>query len=351
MFGWVNKPLLETFSDKLKYSGDVASLANLGFKYALPLTRGLVTSKTRLEVEKILPDAKMKVARILVHSGFARSPNSCLRGPPATYVPSVDWDKFPKEGKFFCDLEKIIQEEPQKLFLASTSYFRESAALMDKATTTISTVLDSGHFFCMADKDPTMIIIKRDWYYAAVDKLLSTLQVQQIDLPAGTVVSLCRKFMVDVVNYITSHSLTPKVVENWLVMGCDLVTIPKLKLLFKTHKEHGKWWLDGKIPPARPIVTQFSWLTKNCSFVLTKFLGEVLQLVRDDHPVLLLKNSFELVRHFERNGMIGQKFFSITGDIDSLYSNIPCDLVQKSCSFFCKKISDKLQKKMGFHVW
>ena len=348
MFGWVNKPLLETFSDELKIHSDVVSLANLGFKYALPLTRRRAASCTRFEVEKILPEAKLKVGRILAHSGFTRSVNSCLRSPPANYVPNVDWDKFPAERDFFHNLEKAVQEEPKRVFLASSAYFTESATLENKVTATISTVLNSGHFFCMADKDPTMIIIKKDWYSAAVDKLLSTLQVQQIDLPAGRVVSLCRKFMVDVVNHITSHSLTPKVVEDWLVTGCDLVTMPKLKLLFKTHKERSKWWLGGKIPPARPIVTQFSWLTKNCSFVLTKFLGEVLQLVRNDHPVLLLKNSFELVRHFERNGMIGHNFFCVTGDIDSLYSNIPCDLVQKSCSFFCKTFSAKLQTKWAF---
>ena len=343
--GFLTRSPLQIFSSTFKASGDLLHFANLGYKYCPASTPDEVLKNTNRVLAITIPALQLKVSRVLTLNAGDRCPKP-LRGPPSNWTPAINWDDFPEWQAYFRYLRAEFWADfraAKTLTMTEPNYVRKGAKRKIWLTNCVKEVHSANHLFGRADKDPSMLIVDRDLYFRAESHLLETLKVRKIGLNASKVVADCCHFMnAAVLDLIRSNSV-PTMVARWLEEGLKFMEIPKLKLLFKTHKPLDKWWLGGLVPPARPIVTQHSWLTKCCGHILTQYLGALLQWVRKDHPFCLLQNSFELIRHLEKGGYMGRGDLRIaTADFDSLYSNLPMKLVVEAVHFFAAKYETKV---------
>ncbi len=330
-------------------------MAKLGFKFCLANTPKDDARNLRRFVKEDLPVLQSKVAKVLGTKNIA-SQAAILNPPPSrSIIPAAHFDKMPVWKEYFEKLGSLAEQDCKSLSLHCLDVGKESS-LYEMITNrkrilvaTIKEAIRGGIFVAKADKDSSMVVIDQDLYFRAEDELLLTLKVNKLTSTREEISKCCFEAYDKIVFALERLDSLPRVVERWLAEGRNLLTFPKLKLLFKTHKPMAKWWLGGLVPPARPIVTQHAWLTKCPGLILTKVLGHILGLVRIDHPILLLRNGAELVQKMCLDRMLGSRALEIaTADFDSLYSNLPIPLVVKACQFFCHKYRDCTILKKDF---
>ena len=320
------------------------NVARLGFKYCPANTpRDEARYVQRFLVEG-LPDLQSKVAGML---GTKRAvPQVAILRPPPyrSVIPLAHFDKMPIWKEYFEKLKNSVELDcvltsSRRFDVCKENCWDDVATNRKKElVTTLKEAIHGGIFVAKADKDSSMLAIDHDLYFRAEDELLLTLKVNKLAASREEISRSCFEAYDKIVFALERLESLPRVAERWLREGRNLLTFPKLKLLFKTHKPVAKWWLGGRVPPARPIVTQHAWLTKCPGLILTKVLGHILGLVRIDHPIVLLRNGAELVQKLCLDRLLGSRALVVaTADFDSLYSNLPIPLVVKACQFFCQK--------------
>ncbi len=338
---FLRQPSVVVLSETFFVSRDLHNFARLGFKYCPESTPSTAIKDIARAIFHGVPLLRDKVGRILVQKN-QNKPVPWLRPPPASWIPNLDWGNFPLWEDFFRKLKSSLWEDFRGLGDLDLFTKKSVCDRQHWIQKCVEEVILNDHFFAKADKDTSMIVVSKNIFQGAEQKLLDSLKLRKIPLPAKVVVGGCKDFLRTCVDHLDYLGVIPKTVMKWLELGFDLDTLPKLQLLFKTHKPREKWWLGGSCPPCRPIVTQHLWLTKNCSKVLSGFLQRGLNGIRGDHPLLLLQNSFSFVEHLEKNGIFGKKKLVATADFESLYSNLPIPLVVEAVTNLAKKFKDNV---------
>ena len=316
----------------------------LGFAYVPSPMKNELDRRIAYERDVELGEVANKVGRCLNFAEVEKihpKETPVMRAPPSTVDPKIRWLNFPEWNFFFESVRRDLNRD-RDLLGKYPNPFLEARLERRNIEQAIQNTLASGHLFVEADKDRSPILIARTTYFEALEILLGTLDVTRVDTTCEDLVIESKTFTDSVLRPILFSKLEiPVEVRKWLV--CHKYRkhcVPLLKMTFKTHKEVTKWWSDTKglrVPPARPIVTQHSWITVGLSKVITTYLLEVLRQVKMEHPIVLLKNSYEFVADITRGKMVGDQCFGITGDFDSLYSNIPVPLVYEAISHFAFK--------------
>jgi len=343
---WLRRPLLTAISDSFVPSSDLQMAASVGFKYCLPLPRRELCQTVDQELRCEWKRTKDKIGRCLKSNG---RPSGAFRAPPSQRVPNINWSQFPLWEHFFSDTERLLKEDAAFCRLISNEDNAHALGIRNRLLSAVQDTLESGHFICQSDKDMAMVVVQRNLFLAATSQLLGTLDVVSVQQNSSEIIFSCRNFLHRIGDYCADFVQLPRVVTQLLQEDLHRsIKLPRLKLMFKTHKPLEKWWMGGRVPPARPIVTQVCWFTNNASKILTAFLSRILDSVRMDHPITILKDSSQLVRFLETQNLLGKKVFGVTGDFDNLYSKLPLLLVAQSVDFFAKKYATTIGRDEDF---
>jgi len=350
---FLKRPTLQIFSENFVASKRVRQLGTWGFKYSPPLAPTDYRIHIKRCIFKTVPAFQLKVARML--KGKDLPPRDLtIKPPPSKWEPAIDWNKYPEWSDYFKSIKSSLWKTYRESLnpissMAPTNAENEVRKIYIK--TGIEEVLRKDHLIMKADKDPSMIIVDKELFRKAEERLLTSLNVKHLEISVPKVINDCQQLVNTALALVTTWGAItlPNSVIKWWEESAQLSVIPKLKLLFKTHKPKNKWWLGGLIPPARPIVTQHLWLTKGCGEIITQSLGKILKWVRLEHPVLLPQNSAQLMRFFEScNFLTKGNMKVVTADFDSLYSNLPIKLVVESSRFWLLRYTAIVDKSLSF---
>ncbi len=347
---WATKAPYTLVSRDYVPTPNLLAIVRSGFKAVPPPTKEEAKAAIIHEIATELPEVQRKVGRC-VEALKWNMKKSIMRAPPSTRIPNVPPGEFREWTEYFDAMKtKLWVDYNSARRVRSYSAFPISSHLIKS---TIQEVNGQNHLIARSDKDSAAVIIDRSIYFEALETLLATMDVTKLNLAEEEMVQASKNWIHSMVEKLVDDRTIPYEVRAWLgYYRTQKLDAPKLKMVFKTHKPLGAWKQakNGVLyPPARPIVTQHRWLTSGFSKVLTKYLGEILALVRKEHPITILKNSYQFVEELTDRKLVGGPYFAVTGDFDALYTNIPVRTVFTAITFFAEKFDWQLQNWKFLH--
>lgn len=112
---------------------------------------------------------------------------------------------------------------------------------------------------------------------------------------------------------------------------------PRARLFYtlpKIHKDSSSWFLPGKQPKGRPIVSDI----ESESYRVSDYIEQFLKPLACKHPSYI-KNSYEFIDKI-KNLKVDTDTYLVTGDIESLYTNMKHNLTMTSVRDIFKKYPD-----------
>ena len=176
-----------------------------------------------------------------------------------------------------------------------------------------------------ADKNLGIVVCDREWYKTQVYQTLNDPKnYRQVDLTeVKSVIQRIHDLNTKVFTTKATKLLTSKEAKFLSKkVDKDSAQIGNFYLTIKVHK---------KIPVGRPILPSHSWITAAASTLVDRLLQVVVQTQLPN----VVSSSLQLIRqleskcllssHHNNNITINNELILVTGDVESLYPNIPID--------------------------
>lgn len=252
-------------------------------------------------------DAKYYFARSVRIRYFFRNENKDMEFEPKFHIPNPEWQPpcAPKhiETGISKALEVIDSQVSQGLLEARK---RNSSSENWKK---VQVYLRDNKLLCkMTDKNLGLAVFPILWYNNQVLELLNDRRTYRTvpDVPTDFI-----------------RELLDDSVDKWNLPK-NMTTFIRKQLFTKVPEFHGLPKVHKNPWKLRPIVPSFGWITTATSKVIDHLLQPLLK-----HMPWIVNSSKEVIRLIENVKLDpNKKFWIITGDISSFYTNIP----PKECS-------------------
>lgn len=165
-----------------------------------------------------------------------------------------------------------------------------------------------------ADKNLGIVVCDRQWYVNEVNQTLSnTFNYQQV---SNLKVEATKKS----IDFKNKQVFAPRVKQNISNKASEFI---KQHISFE-NIQVGHFYLTIKVhknkPCGRPILPSHSWPTSSLSIVVDSLLQKVVKSIDS-----ITTNSIDFINKIEKTPFHNKHLFLVTGDVESLYPNIPID--------------------------